>query len=105
MVIDAYMVQEIEIVPPEALGRPRAISHAAEFVGEDSPTEPSRTNSGHVKRERSQATVTEFVGEDLSLTAIVSSISPEERYNAVAMVCAIASPSLIFHRKLRKHKF
>jgi hypothetical protein len=48
---------------------------------------------------------TELVSERVSATAIVSSLSPEVRYNAVAMVCAIAAPSLILHRKLLRHKF
>jgi hypothetical protein len=97
MVINAYMVEAREIAAPEAPDSPAAMSQGTEFVGDGS--------QGHVKRERSQATATELVSERVSATAIVSSLSPEVRYNAVAMVCAIAAPSLILHRKLRRHKF
>jgi hypothetical protein len=93
--MNAYMVEEIERASPEPLDSRAAIT-GTELVGEGS--------QGRVKRESSQGTATELLGERVSATAIVSSLSPEVRYNAVAMVCAIAAPSLILHRKLRKHK-
>ena len=48
------------------------------------------------------ASDTQGLGAKVSPTDLVSSLDPEVRYNAVAMVCAIAAPNLVLHRKLRR---
>lgn len=42
------------------------------------------------------------IGDRLSPTDIISTLSPELRFNAMAMVCAVAAPSLALHKKLRR---
>jgi len=49
-----------------------------------------------------QESSTKAIGDRVSPGDIVSSLSPEVRFNALAMACAIAAPSLLLHKKLRK---
>ena len=55
----------------------------------------ARSSHAYEREESSKS-----IGDRVSPTDVVSSVDPELRFNAVALVCALAAPTLHLHKKL-----